>query len=78
MVVPTRASGANRCARPKAGRHQSFVFQTLERRVDSTGGDITFESRLYFLQDRAAVGPVVKPDDREKHGLFERAQHVSH
>src|SRR5580698_7877030 len=54
------------------------MLESFERGVHSARGDVALQPCLDLFQNRATIGFVMKTDDGEKHGLFERAEHISH
>jgi len=45
--------------------------ETFEGRVHRAGRDVSLETALDFVQDRAPVGIFAQLDQRDEHGLFE-------
>src|SRR5262245_13460076 len=46
--------------------------------MDRAGGHVSLQTFLYRSENRTAVSFLAKSQDRQQHGLFERAQGVSH
>ena len=64
---------------PRTGRTIIGIDSDEARRlVDGARGDVAVEPRLSFLENRAAVGAIGQPDDRQEHRLFERTEHIRH
>lgn len=46
--------------------------------MNRAGGDIALHSCLQLFENRAPIGVVAEPDDRQHHCLFEDAKGISH
>jgi hypothetical protein len=57
---------------------QPFPLEPIERRVDGAGGNRPVQALLDCCMNAAPVRLVSEADDREKDGLFECSEHVSH
>ena len=77
-VEAPRSPAADGRAGSQARSQQSLVLEPFERGVDGAGGNVAFETRLNFLQDRSPVRVVSEADDGEQYCLFESPEHVGH
>ena len=79
--MPFRSSTAHRRAWSEPGRDEPLGLESIERRVDGAGRDITVEAMLNLLQDGSAVGflPEFRPrsEESQQDGLLERAKVLS-